>query len=304
MSYDASARFNSLYDTKDIFSNTSANDTALNSYYKSLVGAESSLLGQRQLQKDVNQILSLEKTRMEGRLNQIKGEYQTTERIMQTQDADSFRMQSYTKMLLAVIIASIVIIILKTLSLNIPGLSGFMNLIVIAVVAAAVIYCGYVYMDVASRLRVDHTRLDIPPPPRKKSGEEQAEEARKARDAGNLLGAITGEGSCQGATCCSDDTVYVTSQDKCIPRIFTNTNNIKTVYDKDGTIYNTVDKKWVKELASEQTATMKQCGNSFIQNSTQCNEAFTTNPRTTSSNSNANPSVMPYFSGDLRYSAY
>ena len=223
-------------------------------------------------QKDMIDIVDVEKRRLDEKAELIDGALASKKRAVYLNDSSRKRNYVYIYIFFALIIGLIIIsffIFLQNLIPIIPD--SIINIIIIFVMAVVIIYSIIILRNSSQRDKLYYDKLDIP---NKKNLTiaEIAQRQEEAKKVGNLLDQ-TNPYVCVGSNCCSSNSEWDKSTNKCIIGCSSNTQ-----VDKEGTC---IEK-------TNCNNGYKVCGKACIKEELNCYETFITLAN------NENQEVMPY----------
>jgi len=153
-------------------------------------------------QKQVNNILNSEITRLEQKKSQLVNAQKGQRRVLMMNESYRKRQQEYTKLIIAVVVVFALVLIMRYMRVYFNVLpESVYTLLHILLFVSVIIYSGVIYVNVSSREKINFDRLSIPGPIIEDVGVLSARN-EAAKLSGNLLG-ISDSDLCKGAACCT-----------------------------------------------------------------------------------------------------
>jgi hypothetical protein len=242
----------------------------LNNNYKSLNDSNNSL---QTSQNDMINIVNTEKKRLDEKAALIDGALESKQRAIYLNDSARKRQYNYIYIFFALIIGILIItpfLFLQNILPIIPD--SFINFIIIIVASGVIIYSIIVFRESSKRDVLYYDKLNIPNNKNLTPGE-IAQRQDSAKKAGNLIDQTLNPYVCVGSSCCSYNSTWDNSANKCIIGCASNTK-----VDKEGKCIN---KSTCKNG-------YKVCGKACVKQDRDCYESFITLAN------NEKQEVLPY----------
>lgn len=241
----------------------------------SAVGA--TLTEQRQIQDIVNS----EKSRLDAKKNDIENKLEYTRRMLSLNDSATKRRRDYMKIIMVLVGILIVYIAIIKLSQYSIIPSFISELLIILLIGIGVIYIFILWRGINVRNNMDHDKLNIPPP-NTLSPEELAKVRERNAAAGSLTGASANPNACVGQVCCSTGNIWEVGVNRCIvpPNPIGAGGNVRLVGASITLNVSGADISYndgAQIPLGSCTGSVKVCGNACIPVSSTCLEAFTPN---------------------------
>jgi hypothetical protein len=169
-------------------------------------------------QEAVQAILEREEQRLNDKQIAVEAAYEGQQRMVTLSNSLSEKQKAYNYMIIVVVLLLIVYVgikMLKSLGL-IPDV--ILDLLLIIILSAGIIYCFYLYVDIGKRSKIDFNQITLAKP-LEKSEEEKRKEQRDANKSGNLLHSSSKKS-------CPWGTTYNEKYSVCIPNAPDGTNKV------------------------------------------------------------------------------
>lgn len=299
----------------------SAINTNLNSLAGNLTSASASIGPTLTYQNEVLNILNREDNRLNDRKTAIDAAYEGQKRMVNLTESAAAKRQAYNYILFVAVVALFLFVGLTALKKMELVPTIILDLAIIIISVLAIVYCIYLYTDIARRSNMDFNTIVLAEPV-KKTPDQIAKDQEKASKSGDLLGIQTAAnaGSCNGSNCCPAGTHFNSRYSICVPDTEPLAGQVYLA-NSDGTY------GWSSACASgtnyiaeslkceacptdkpKYNSTLKACeacatGKRYDASSSSCVDAFTTLGQAGRSSSSAN--AQPYSASELNsYSRY
>jgi hypothetical protein len=172
-------------------------------------------------QGNIERIVDEEKERIDNNIQTVETSMFSKKRMVELNESNRLKTEQYNKILLVFVISTVIIIIIAVGATYLPIIPEIITQILIGLVGSfALIQIFLLYVEMKQRSTLDYSKLKLDPPPSSTGAEVDAAQ-QKAKQAGDLLGSITGDG-CTGPECCASNVIWDTSLMKCVE------NNVST----------------------------------------------------------------------------
>lgn len=218
----------------------------LQSSYTSFQGANLTSANILDHQKEMSNIIEIEKKRLEMKKQNIDSALESQKRMIELNDTFRQRYADYVKMMVILAFTLFIIICLAILQRNIPVIPTFVfEILYIFVIVIGLYMMYYKYTDISRRDRIHYNELDLASPINN-TPDQIAKQQAESSKYGNLLGTIN-IGGCIGPQCCSGNTVWDASNSVCIVGNtvtgntvsgFTTVSGFKNISDQQFYVYN------------------------------------------------------------------
>ena len=151
-----------------------------------------------QRQKDMQNIIDQENSRLQIKKDQIKGAVVNTQRAIALSESDRKRQVHFIYIILLIILGLLIYLFLRNIEIFFPFVPSFV--VTFLTIIAVVIIVGYIVIllrDIWSRSNTNFDELNLPPPVINNDDQQN-----KAMDMGDILGSINYANSCIGESCC------------------------------------------------------------------------------------------------------
>ena len=151
-----------------------------------------------QRQKDMQNIIDQENSRLQIKKDQIKGAVVNTQRVIALSESDRKRQVHFIYIILLIILGLLIYLFLRNIEIFFPFVPSFV--ITFLTIIAVVVIVGYILVllfDIWSRSSTNFDELNLPPPVINNDAQQN-----KAIDMGDILGSINYANSCIGESCC------------------------------------------------------------------------------------------------------
>lgn len=169
-------------------------------------------------QQEVQQILDRERDRLDERQMAIEAAYEGQQRMVTLSSSLSEKQKAYNYMIIVIVLMMLVYVGIKMLKSFAFVPDFILDIILIAVLAAGIIYCFYLYVDIRRRSNMDFNQITLAKPV-EKSVDEINKEKKDAIKAGDLMKLSSGSS-------CPWGTTYNEKYKVCIPDAPTGTTKI------------------------------------------------------------------------------
>jgi len=169
-------------------------------------------------QKQVNNILESELTRLNIKKGQLDDARQGQMRVLMMNESYRKRQAEYTKLIIAVVVVFALVIVMRYMRAFFNVLPDVVyTLLHILLFTGVIIYSMITLVNVSSREKINFDRLDLPGP-KIESTADFAKRNEAAKLAGDLLG-VSNSNLCKGAACCDPNaTEWDKMTEKCIQK--------------------------------------------------------------------------------------
>jgi hypothetical protein len=161
-------------------------------------------------QSNVMQIINSEQDRLNQKQELIKQMEQENKRKVLLNDTYRKKKVQYSKIMIVIIIALLIIIAITFISKIFPIPEGFLSFLYILDIAIALIVCFNLYTDITMRDYINYDEIYIPPPTIDGSGNVIGNN----KDVPSLWSSM--QFGCYEAACCADGTVYDDKLKMCV----------------------------------------------------------------------------------------
>ena len=165
-------------------------------------------------------ILDVEVDRLNNRKFAIDNAEEERKRIVHFNKSGIERKQAYNNLYLIIVITLVVLLGIKLLYQVefIPG--AILDILMVVVASAGLIYCLWIYTDIISRSNMDFSQIEFDREAPKSQEQKDKEELDRVKS-GDLLaiGAAGNAGKCVGQACCPADSTYNTTFNICVPNM-------------------------------------------------------------------------------------
>lgn len=163
-------------------------------------------------QRNVNNILDTEKTRLQEKKANVDDAIQGQKRMINIHKSYSKKYAAYNNITFAIIIAILlymaIVFIQKYFDNIIPEF--MINIFYIILISTTIIYIVFKLIEIATRDNMDYDKLNIPPPKTDGTG------SGSGFKNGDLSGGLI-HGICKGESCCNHGTFFNYELGKCVP---------------------------------------------------------------------------------------
>lgn len=177
---------------------------------KSQIKSERILLKQR----NVNNILDTEKTRLQEKKANVDDAVQGQKRMINIHKSYSKKYAAYNSITFAIILAVLIymaiVFIQKYFDNVIPEF--IINILYIILITTTVIFIIFKVIEIATRDNMNYDKLNLPPPKTGGFG------SGNGFNEGDLSGGIM-HGICKGESCCNHGTFFNYELGKCVPEV-------------------------------------------------------------------------------------
>ena len=196
----------------------------------------------------IAEILNVEVDRLNNRKFAIDNAEEERKRIVHFNKSGIERKQAYNNLYLIIVITLVVLLGIKLLYQVefIPG--AILDILMVVVASAGLIYCLWIYTDIISRSNMDFSQIEFDREAPKSQEQKDKEELDRVKS-GDLLaiGAAGNAGKCVGQACCPADSTYNTTFNICVPNMAPHgvvpikVSNTELQYGTNDNITGTVD---------------------------------------------------------------
>jgi len=190
----------------------------LGNVYTNYLSANSSVNYALDHQKDMQTIINTENDRLNAKKQQVDNIISSQQRIVELNESYRKRQSQYIYIIIVFVIALILYIFIVKLKIFLPFIpDAVIDLLLILLVGAAVVYIIYIYKNISYRDNLNYDNIIVgPPPSQDASGIILSQQAASA--SGNLLQSVYNPNNCVGQSCCSANSVWESSIYKCIDK--------------------------------------------------------------------------------------
>jgi hypothetical protein len=168
----------------------------------------------------IAEILDAEVDRLNNRKFAIDNAEEERKRIIHFNKSGIERKQAYNNLYLMIVITLVILLGIKLLYQVdfIPGV--ILDILMVVVASAGLIYCLWIYTDIISRSNMDFSQIEFDREVPKSQEQKDKEELDQVKS-GDLLaiGAAGNVGKCVGPACCPADSTYNTTFNICVPNM-------------------------------------------------------------------------------------
>jgi len=195
--------------------------TQLDTNYANYVAADRSVSDILTAQRDMKNIVDIEKARLDKKRAEINDQISSQERLMHFNKSHNHRYYQYTRIAVNITVALALFIGLSILGQYFPIIPDMiLTVLSVIIISYALISSYMIYRDIQSRDLMDFDKYAGGPAPIKADLSGNAVKIKNAREKsasmGDLLGSINLNG-CIGSDCCDEGTEWNSKKATCVP---------------------------------------------------------------------------------------
>lgn len=204
---------------------------SLESMYNNYVNAQVSSQNILNQQGVINDIVDKEKIKIDKEQTKLEQILDTNNRNNDLKDSARKKQNAYNYLLFIIIMILVLCVIISFIRKLLPILPDALFLFLYTLIlSVGIIYLLYIYYGIYRRDSIHFDELQLNPPP-SKDAYDIIQQQQNAKKTGDLLGSVNNPNICNGADCCSNNSIFDGGIGKCILKCpGSNDDPLNTIY--------------------------------------------------------------------------